>query len=240
MRFSGLSVLGFASVVLAQWDPTPGFNVLSKPSFDEVVPAGKPYDVEWAGTDEFPEAITIKLYGGKARNSLDLVSTIASGVDSAEGTYSWAVPADLGTAAVYGIRIESETNSTRFQWGNPFTIKSGKPSTSTTASGSASATETETKTKTTVTSTKASETKTSTQTKTTLTTTFSANSSTTAPPQTTVTTVIDEEEEETTTAASTTATSTSTSIPTGAGVRAVGGASSFALLGGVALAVLAF
>ncbi|KAK4181337.1 Ser-Thr-rich glycosyl-phosphatidyl-inositol-anchored membrane family-domain-containing protein [Triangularia setosa] len=234
MRYSVLTLLSLASAALAQWDPTDGFNVVSKPSFDEVIPAGKAYDIEWAPTAEFPEAITIKVYGGKARDNLDLVATIASGVDSAEGTYSWDVPADLGSAVVYGIRIESETNSTRFQWGNPFTIKAGKPSTSATASGSASATET----KTTVTSTKATETKTSVETKTTLTTTFSANTSTTAPAETTVTSTLVEEEEETSTTAA--ATSTSTAIPTGAGVRALGDASSFALLGGVALAVLAF
>ncbi|KAK0669369.1 Ser-Thr-rich glycosyl-phosphatidyl-inositol-anchored membrane family-domain-containing protein [Cercophora samala] len=234
MRYSVVTLLGLASAALAQWDATDGFNVFSKPSFDEVVPAGKAYNIVWAPTEEFPEAITIKLYGGKSRNTLDVVATIASGVDSAEGTYSWDVPADLGSAVVYGLRIDSETNSTRFQWGNPFTIKAGKPSLTTSGSTS-SATETS------VTSTKATETKSSVETKTTLTTTFSANTSTTttAPAETTVTSVIDEEEEE---ATSTTAaaTSTSSAIPTGAGVRAVGGASSFALLGGVALAVLAF
>ncbi|VBB71704.1 Putative protein of unknown function [Podospora comata] len=231
MRYSVVTLLGLASAALAQWDPTDGFNVVSKPSFDEVIPAGKAYDIVWAPTEEFPEAITIKLYGGKARNSLDVVATIASGVDSAEGTYSWDVPADLGSAVVYGIRIDSETNSTRFQWGNPFTIKAGK-ATLTTSGSTASATESS------VTSTKASSTTSSVETKTTLTTTFSANTSTTtAPAETTVTSVIDEEEVTTTTAAATTS---STAIPTGAGVRAVGGASSFALLGGVALAVLAF
>ncbi|KAK4205183.1 Ser-Thr-rich glycosyl-phosphatidyl-inositol-anchored membrane family-domain-containing protein [Triangularia verruculosa] len=238
MRFSVLAVLGFASAALAQ-DATPGFNVLSKPAFDEEIPAGKAYNIEWAGTEEFPETITIDLYGGPARNALNKISTIASGVDSAEGTYSWAVPASLGSAKVYGLHIQSETNATRFQWGNPFTVKSGKGGdTSTTASSeSASATET----KTTVTSTKASETKSSVETKTTLTTILPSNATTTsAPVETTVTSIIDEEEEETTTTTTPAATSTSTTVPTGAGVRAVGGVSSFALLGGVALAVLAY
>jgi hypothetical protein len=234
MRFSVLAVLGFASAVLADVDPTAGFNVINKPAFDEEIPAGKAYDIEWAATAEFPETITILLYGGETRGLLNKLSTIASGVDSSEGTYSWAVPASLGSANVYGLRIESDSNSTRYQWGNPFTIKGGKGSTSTTASGSASATETSTKT--TVLSTKASETETASETKTTFTTTFSGNHSTSAPAQTTITTLVDEEGGVST---STTAASTSsTIIPSGAG--AVGGASSFALLGGVALAVLAF
>jgi len=235
MRFSILAVLGFASVTLAQGEyieATPGFNVLSKPAFDEVIPAGKATEIEWDPTAEFPETISILLYGGDSRSTLDKVISIASGVDSADGTYSWTVPATLGSHKVYGVRIESETNSTRYQWGNPFTIKAGKGSTTTVTTTSAVTSETSTQAPT---STKASETsKATTETKTTLSTTFTLSNSSAAPTQTVSTTIFEDD----VTTTSTATTTSVTVIPSGA--AAAIGASSFALLGGVAMAVLAF
>lgn len=77
MRFSLASVLALAGAALAV-DPTSGFNVLSKPTEGEKVPAGSTYQIVWAPTAQYPGPITIGLLGGATPQLLDIVDTIAS------------------------------------------------------------------------------------------------------------------------------------------------------------------
>lgn len=77
MRFSLASVLALAGAALAV-DPTTGFNVISKPTKGEEVPAGSAYEIVWAPTAQYPGAVTIGLLGGADPGHLDIVDTIAS------------------------------------------------------------------------------------------------------------------------------------------------------------------
>ncbi|KAK4193519.1 Ser-Thr-rich glycosyl-phosphatidyl-inositol-anchored membrane family-domain-containing protein [Podospora australis] len=235
MRFSAASLLAFASVVLAQ---TEGFNVITKPAKGEKVAAGKPYSIVWSPDATNPGAVTLELYGGPADNLLNKVETIDTGVDGADGTYAWVVDSALGTEKVYGIKLILESNTTIWQWGNPFAITSGGASSSSASvSASTSATsiaESSTSTKiSTVTSTTAPVSSKETS------TTFSRISSSsiyhgnsTHTTEATSTTFVTG-----TTSTGTATSSTSPAVVTN-GVAAMG-ASSFALLGGVAMAVLA-
>lgn len=245
MRFSVASVLAFASVVLAQTsdEPTPGFNVITAPARGEKIPAGKSYPIVWAPDATHPGAITIKLYGGPAQNALDVVETVASGVDGADGTFPWVVASTLGDKKVYGFKIILESNTTVWQWGNPFEITGSKEGTSSSASASASAsrstsvsassTASSTKVSATVTSTIVSESSKATSTFTKIpSSSVYGNSTVTHVTDSTVTTFT------TGTASKGTATSSSTSSIATNGVAATG-ANGFALFGGVAMAVLA-
>lgn len=241
MRFSAATLLAFASVVLAQ---TPGFNVITSPAKGEKVPAGKTYEIVWAPDAKNPGAITIELYGGAADNLLNLVQTLETGFDGSAGTYPWAVGSALGTEKVYGIKVILESNTTTWQWGNPFEITKGS-SPSATATGSTSVIVTSTvepsstsaKVSSTITSKTASESSkaTSTITKISSSSIIHGNYSTThitEATEATVTTFVSG------TSSRGTATASSTSAIVTNGVAAMG-ASSFALLGGVAMAVLA-
>ena len=76
MRFSVATVLAFASAVLAQ---TEGFNVITKPTRDEKVPAGSTYEVVWQpGPDKYAGPITIALVGGATQQSLSTIETLSS------------------------------------------------------------------------------------------------------------------------------------------------------------------
>lgn len=77
MRFSIAAVLAFAASALAV-DPTDGFNVITKPTKGEEVPAGSTYEIVWSPDASHPGAITIGLLGGAKPNLLDVVGTIAS------------------------------------------------------------------------------------------------------------------------------------------------------------------
>ncbi|KAK4251179.1 Ser-Thr-rich glycosyl-phosphatidyl-inositol-anchored membrane family-domain-containing protein [Corynascus novoguineensis] len=248
MRFSIAALLALATAVVAQ---TEGFNVITKPTEGEKVPAGSTYEIVWQPSDDHEGPITIGLLGGSSPQTLSVVDTIAEGVDPSTGSYSWKVPS--GGEATYGIIITLESDPAVFQYGFPFKIVGGSDddeddSSSSSSSSVPSSTSTSTSAATSTTSDAESTSKSSTKTKThdhssTVTstsvsassstlvssTTTRANSSTTSIPETTVTSSVVE------TATSTT--SSSTSLATN-GVPTLG-PGSFAMLGGMAMAVLA-
>jgi hypothetical protein len=225
MRFSIAATLAFATSVVAQ---TAGFNVMTKPTQGEEVPAGSTYEIVWQHGAEHPGPVTIELIGGPTQPEQIILKTLVSGYDASAESYSWSVDSDLGDLAVYGLKLSLDSDPTIFQYSFPFRIESDDESGEDTTSS-----EVETSTK--------SSTKTATVTSAT-TTTFSVpsstlvssttvhgNLSTTAGHQTTITSVV-------TTGATPTQTSTSSIATNGVASLAAG---SFAMLGGVAMAVLA-
>jgi hypothetical protein len=239
MRFSITALFAFATTVLAQ---TEGFNVITKPVKGEQVPAGSTYEIVWQPSAAHPGEITIGLLGGSSPQTLSVVDTIAKGVDGEDGSYSWSVPSSLGDLATYGIMITLESDASVFQYGFPFQIVADDSGSATSAEATATptATATDDDSETSTTSSKAS-TKTA-NTKSVTSTTFSVpsstivsstihgNLSTTVSPSSTITTsVVSETPSETTTATS--------SIHTNGVAQLAAG--SFAMLGGVAMAVLA-
>lgn len=52
--------------------------------------------------------------------------TRTAGISNDAGSYSWAVPSDLGDAKVYGLVIKLSDDSSVFQYSNPFTIEAAK------------------------------------------------------------------------------------------------------------------
>ncbi|KAK4100628.1 hypothetical protein N658DRAFT_507638 [Parathielavia hyrcaniae] len=234
MRFSVAAVLALAaSLVQAQ---TAGFHPITAPTEGEEVPAGATYEIVWQPSAAHPGDITIGLLGGSSPGTLNIIDTIAAGVDGATGSFSWPVPATLGNLATYGIMITLDSDTSVFQFGFPFKIVGGSSaSSSASATGSASATTTADET-----SASASESASATgddMTSTTVTvmppsTTLSSstlygNSTTTA--RSTITSLSTVVPSSTTSATSTIATNGVVSLAAG----------SFAMLGGVAMAVFA-
>lgn len=76
MRFSVATVLAFASAALAQ---TAGFDVVSKPTDQEKVPAGKAYEIVWSPTADYSgKTVSIILVGGPSQPKQQVLETIAS------------------------------------------------------------------------------------------------------------------------------------------------------------------
>lgn len=75
MRFTAAAVLAFASAVVAQ---TAGFDVFSKPTQGEEIPAGSNYEIEWQPSSDYTGTVTITLLGGIAPNKLDDIAVVAS------------------------------------------------------------------------------------------------------------------------------------------------------------------
>jgi len=122
MQFSVLRtcLLALASTtsVLAQ---TPGWNVIVKPAVGEVVAPGETYTIEWHASK--PDApISLILMQGKSNITLTLGETIATGIDSSNASFDWEVPADAGEFAVYGIKVELDSDPETFQYSNQFKI----------------------------------------------------------------------------------------------------------------------
>lgn len=177
-----------------------------------------------------------------------LLTDQTAGVDASTGKYSWSVDADLGDLATYGIMITLESNAETFQYGFPFKIipAEGSTSSSTSLSPSSSvtvpATTTASESKT-HTSASASKTASVSQhssapvtsaiaSSTLVSSTIRGNMSTSATDaETTITSVV-------TPGPSSTQTTSSTLIIANNGV-AIGAAGGFAMLGGVAMALLA-
>jgi hypothetical protein len=236
MRFSIASVFALATAVMAQ---TEGFNVITKPVKGEQVPAGSTYEIVWQPSAAHPGEITIGLLGGSSPQTLSVVDTIATAVDGEAGTYSWSVPSTLGDLETYGIMITLESDKSVFQYGFPFQIVADESGSSSSAEATATATPTDSETTETATSsTKATKSAKTSVTSTTfsvpsstiVSSTIKGNLSTTVSPSSTITTsVISETATETETATSSIATNGVASLAAG----------SFAMLGGVAMAVLA-
>lgn len=74
MRFSVAAVLAFATATLAQ---TAGFDVITKPTEGEKVPAGSTYEIVWQPSAEHPGEITIGLLGGATPGTLAVLDVIA-------------------------------------------------------------------------------------------------------------------------------------------------------------------
>ncbi|KAL2263445.1 hypothetical protein VTK26DRAFT_6743 [Humicola hyalothermophila] len=234
MHFSIATVLAFTSAVFAQGGPTDGFNAIVKPTKGENVPAGSTYKIEWQYNEAFPGTVSIGLLGGSSPSTLSVVDSIATGVDATEESFDWEVPEDAGDLATYGIMITLESDPETFQYGFPFQItplddSDDESSTSTAATSTSTSTETETET-----SAEPTTKSTSTSSSTTVAppTTAPGNSSVTtssavtAPTTTLSTTVIED---------GPTATTTPPVEPNGAASMT----GSFAMLGGLAMAILA-
>lgn len=118
--------LAFVSAALAQ---TAGFDVVRTPTKDELVPAGKTYKVTWdaAPATYDKETVSIVLLAGESPSKLvPGAEPIAAGIVNSVGSFDWAVPSDLGDAAVYGLQILLESDPTIFQYSFPFQIEAGQ------------------------------------------------------------------------------------------------------------------
>jgi hypothetical protein len=123
---SAVAFMAFVSAAIAQ---TAGFDTIRKPTRDELVPAGSTYVVTWdAAPSEYDEeTVSIVLLAGSSPQTLvpsdDLVG---AGIVNSVGSYEWAVPAGLGDDAVYGLRIQLDSDPTIFQYSFPFQIEAGE------------------------------------------------------------------------------------------------------------------
>ncbi|KAJ9144859.1 hypothetical protein NKR19_g6245 [Coniochaeta hoffmannii] len=232
MRFTiTTALLALASSVVAQ---TPGFDVISKPTKGEVIPAGSTYVIDWEPSTNWTGPVTIDLLGGPDQGGLQPLSVLAKGVDSNAGEYSWAVDKALGTQATYGLRITLDSDPTTFQYSFPFVIKASGDSTSSsssTGSGSSSSSTTTAAPSTSSTSSSSSDT-----TETTL-TTISTSMTTSAPTGGNLSTTGSPTKTHATTTTTGKSNPTGTTVPANPG--AVVRASTLALVGGFALAIFA-
>jgi len=77
MRFSFAAVLALAAPVLVSAQ-TSGFNLITRPSSGETVPAGSRYEIVWQPSSSHPGAVTLALLGGATTANLSPIVTIAS------------------------------------------------------------------------------------------------------------------------------------------------------------------
>lgn len=77
MRFSVAAVLALASAVFAQ-DATDGFNVVTKPTEGESVPAGETYEIVWTPDTKYGDKpVSITLVGGKSQPEQQVIELLA-------------------------------------------------------------------------------------------------------------------------------------------------------------------
>lgn len=119
--FVSAAVLAFASAVFAT-NPTPGFDPITSPFQDENVPAGKPFEIVWQPSKNYAGTVTIQLLQGATPSTLSAGDVIKGGIDSTVGKYTWDVPTSLKYFATYGFTITQDTNTTCFQYSFPFHV----------------------------------------------------------------------------------------------------------------------
>lgn len=120
MRYSFVSaaILALASSVVGEI-----FDDIILPTTDQIIPAGKPFNITWlpAGVDG---TITISLLQGPTNISLATGPVIKTGVNNLDGHFSW-VAAD-GSFATYGFFFQHEQKKELTEYSRPFHIKGGK------------------------------------------------------------------------------------------------------------------
>lgn len=243
MQFTITAILALAGSALAQ---TLGFNPLTAPTMNEVIPAGKPYAIKWTPQGGNGAPVSLYAYAGESASTLQEISTIATGVEASLGRFEWNIDAAIGGKfKAYGIKIALASDKETYQWSNPFTISAAEGSSSALSSSSPATTTASTSSSAVTSKTDASVTTTKpTLSSTTIPTTSSSVSITipignmstavgTGGATTQVTLV-------TSTSRTSSAGGSATSppaVPTGGAVAK--GASSIAIVGGLAMAVLA-
>lgn len=234
--FSSAAFLAFASSALAQ---TSGFDPITVPTNNADVPAGQTLTVQWEPSTNYTGTVSLLLLGGATPSTLELGPTIASGLDNSAGKYDWAVSSTLGADATYGLKLVLDSDTTIFQYSFPFHITGGSTNSSSTTGStstgsSATGSVSKTGSSTTVTTSSGSSTSSSlaAPTSTFSTVTPAGNLSTTAtggPTKVTLTS--------TTTGSGASKTTGPSTVATGAAATMAVG--SVAMLGGLAMAVLA-
>jgi len=123
MQFSYISAafLALASTVVAEVY----FDAIQTPARDEILPAGKPFDLVWTPLDVTGTA-TIQLLHGLTNTTLQLGPIIKAGVNNQDGKYTWA-PTDLGFKT-YGWTITLDSDKTKVEYSKPFAITGSGPS----------------------------------------------------------------------------------------------------------------
>lgn len=127
--------MAFAAVVSAQ---TVGYHAINLPGMQEVVPACAPYTIVWTPSGQYSGDVTFQLIGGATPATLVPIGAMFGNVAGSAGSYTWDVPCDAGTEAVYGLKIHQVSDTTIFQYSMPFQIKAnGAVDTSTTGDAGA-------------------------------------------------------------------------------------------------------
>ncbi|KAK7745461.1 hypothetical protein SLS53_002959 [Cytospora paraplurivora] len=115
---------------------TDGFDAIINPTEDEVLDAGSTYQITWDYNDQYPGPISISLLQGASSSTLEVAETLANGIDSSIGSYSWTVGSELGDAATYAIKISLNSDPNIFQYSFPFEIAASGEGGSGSTSGS--------------------------------------------------------------------------------------------------------
>jgi len=120
-KISAAAFLAFAASALAQ---NPNFDPVYKPTSNQKVNAGTSLTIEWDAPDAFKDVtVSLSLIGGPTQGGQVPLLDIVSGIPNSAKTYTWAIPSNLGKDAFYGLVIKSEANpSVDFQYSNPFHI----------------------------------------------------------------------------------------------------------------------
>lgn len=122
MQFSisAAAVLAFVASAFAQ---TADFDAVYTPTAWEVLSAGSTFKITWQHHAKYDgETVAISLIGGATQGTQVPLISIASGIKNEAGAYEWAIPSSLGDAAVYGLVIKLESDTSVFQYSNPFKI----------------------------------------------------------------------------------------------------------------------
>jgi len=133
MRFAAsvAALLGLAASALAQ---TKGFDPIKSPTNGQVLTTGQTLTIKWDAAKKYAkDTVTISLIGGATQGDQFPIKDLATGIPNSAQHFSWKLDESLGTDAVYGLTITSDSNPKIFQYSYPFHIKK-----STGGSGSAS------------------------------------------------------------------------------------------------------
>ncbi|EJT72769.1 hypothetical protein GGTG_09625 [Gaeumannomyces tritici R3-111a-1] len=129
MQFTVTAILALVGSALAQ---TPNFNPLTNPLSGEVIPAGKMYPIKWTPQGGNGAPVSLYAYAGESASTLQEIGVIATGVEASLGRFEWNVDAAIGGKyKAYGIKIALASDKEVYQWSNPFTVSAAVGSSST-------------------------------------------------------------------------------------------------------------
>ncbi|CZR53586.1 uncharacterized protein PAC_03466 [Phialocephala subalpina] len=128
-------VLAHSASVFAQ---TQFFDVLTSPPTGSNYVAGSVLPIVWTPGDS-TGTISIVLNGGSSPSTLELITSVAKGIDTKLGGLNWTIPSGVGSFATYGLNLTLDSDSANtFQSSFPFHITGGTTIGSDTSSSSSS------------------------------------------------------------------------------------------------------
>ncbi|KAF3013170.1 hypothetical protein E8E14_000221 [Neopestalotiopsis sp. 37M] len=126
MYSSILALLALVGMINAEPgdNPTSNFDVITAPQSGDILPAGEPFSIQWELGSHIDGTVTIKLFGGIIGPLINFhaINTIGKGIENDKRSYSWTPNKADDPNLAYLLNITLDSDNSVYQLSEKFKI----------------------------------------------------------------------------------------------------------------------